>query len=310
MINIKSSNDSEIKNNNSVVYYECEYNSVIAICDIINMSRGTYEKDIVDRLPLVWAYDTSGIWYVALMFYVRNIRKIDNLSKGKGEKLLSYYMCLWLLKNNKNMFMLNYFRFVQEIGCYKDCLNLAKIAKEKQYTDSDIRLLLMPMAVSLMEDENLIIQKHLNTRGSKTNILNLSLAAKWAPREGKAFTKLIPYLKQLCNIIEPKSDMKWRKYIQQITYGNTLTTIERLLSMKQYDKVNFNAVPSKAFNLYKNAFKRIPELTEKLVEFLSKVRNGNDTLDINNMYPREILNTSTLTLQIVKDFIPLVISDI
>jgi hypothetical protein len=291
MINIKSENDSEIKTNNGATAHEWKQISSTVICDIFNMGRGVCENEIVNKLPLVWAYDTSGIWYVALMFYMRNIRKMGNSPKGKGERLLSYYMCLWLLKNHKNMFMANYFRFVQEIGYYKDCLNLAKMAKEQKYDASDILLLLMPMAVSLMEDENLIIQKHLyKSIGTKTNELKLSLAAKWAPREGKAFTQLIPYLKQLCNITGPKSDMKWRKYIQQITYGNTSVTIEKLLSTKQYDKVNFKTVPSKAFNLYKNAFKRIPELTEKFDMFLSKVQSYAVTDHVNATHPHEILN--------------------
>jgi hypothetical protein len=315
MINIKSANDSEIKTNNGVVAHEWKQTPTTAICDIFNMSRGVCENDIVNKLPLVWAYDTSGIWYVALMFYIRNIRKIDKSPKGKGERLLSYYMCLWLLKNHKNMFMANYFRFVQEIGCYKDCLNLAKMAKEQKYDDSDIRLLLMPMAVSLMEDENLIIQKHLyKSIGTKTNELKLSLAAKWAPREGKAFTQLIPYLKQLCNITGLKSDMKWRKYIQQITYCNKSTTIEKLLSMKQYDMVNFKAVPSKAFNLYKKAFNRIPELTEKFAMFLSKVQSDDATVHVNDIHQHKILNNyisglnpHELPLQIIKSFTQLVI---
>jgi hypothetical protein len=304
MINIKSANDSEIKTNNGAVAREWKQTSTTAICDIFNMSRGVCENDIVDKLPLVWAYDTSGIWYVALMFYMRNIRKTDKLPIGKGERLLSYYMCLWLLKNHKNMFMANYFRFVKEIGCYKDCLNLAKMAKEQKYDDSDIRILLIPMAVSLMEDENLIIQKHLHKSvETNPNELKLSLVAKWAPREGKAFTQFIPYLKQLCNITGPKSDMKWRKYIQEITFGNTLVTIEKLLSTKQYDKVNFKTVPSKAFNLYKNAFKRIPELTEKFDMFLSNVKN------INFQNPKSCecdLGFLHQPLQIIKLFTPLV----
>jgi hypothetical protein len=301
MINIKSANDSEIKTNNGTVVDEWEQISTTAIYDIFNMSRGVCENEIVNKLPLVWAYDTSGIWYVALMFYMRNIRKIDKSPKGRGERLLSYYMCMWLLKTHKNMFMANYFRFVREIGCYKDCLNLAKMAKERKYDDSDIRLLLMPMAVSLMEDENLIIQKHLyKSMGSKTNELKLSLAVKWAPREGKTFTQLIPYLKQLCNITGPKSDMKWRKYIQQITYGSKSVTIEKLLSTKQYDTVNFKTVPSKAFNLYKNAFKRIPELTNKYNEFLSNMKN----IKINSH--SHDLGLLQYPLQIIKLFTPLV----
>ena len=295
MANTKSANIAtfEYKTNNLAIIYDWQSSPISALCDIFNMDRYASEIDIISKLPLVWSYrcdENIGELYIALMFYMRSIRKIDNVPKGKGEKLLSYYMLLWLLSNFKLMFMSNYFSFIRDIGCYKDCLHLAKLAKEKKYSDDDIRLLLMPMAVALMEDENYIIQAHLS---NTITIPKLSLASKWAPREGKAFTSLIPYLKQLCNITGGKTDMKWRKYIQQITFGNTNNhTIEKLLSTKQYDKVNFNAVPSKAFNLYKNAFARIPELSNKFANFLSKVKTNSSTNNhVSTIQPHDILNT-------------------
>lgn len=288
----------EKKTDNGAVAYDWGVTEKASICDIFNMTRGANEEDIVKKLPMAWNYgnEPNGTWFVALMFFMRNIRKntydigenLINVSKGKGEKLLSYYMALWLLKHFPDVFNANYIRFVQDMGYYKDCLILAKMAKERKYSDNEIRTILMPMAISLIDDENKIIKKHLS--GSREKI-TLTLASKWAPREGKAFSYLIPYLKQLCNITGAKSDMRWRIYIRQISRGNESKTIESLLSTKQYDLINFKAVPSKAFNLYKNAFMRIPELSDKFVAFLNNVRRVHARIHVNAMHPHELLNT-------------------
>ena len=290
--------NQEIKTNYDTNIYDCDEIEKVSICDIFNMTRDATEKDVISKLPMVWNYGnkTNGVWVVALMFYMRNIRSVDcviseecnvKVSKGRGEKLLSYYIALWLLRKDPQLFCTNYNRFVHDLGYYKDCLLLAKMAKDRGYSTDEIRTLLMPISISLMCDENIIVKEHLKPT---KKVIKLSLASKWAPREGKAFAEFIPYLKQLCNITGPKSDMRWRKYIQQIAKGTPdVKTIENLLSTKQYDLINFKTVPSKAFNLYKNAFIRIPELNQKFFNFIASVRRGVSGEHANEIYPHEIL---------------------
>jgi hypothetical protein len=78
--------------------------------------------------------------------------------------------------------------------------------------------------------------------------------------------------------------MKWRKFIQQIIHHKKIKTIETLLSTKQYDLIEFKTVPSKAFNLYKKSFERIPELTERYSEFLKQVFIGKEKIHTNTHY--------------------------
>jgi len=285
--------------------------SEIYICDIFSMNRSASEEEVVVRLPMIWTYkknvEMCGIWFTALLFYLRNFRDgINTISKhgnntldtttipkGRGEKIISYYMVLWLLNKDESLFNAIYAKFVKDIGYYKDCLNLAKMAKARNYTDGQIRLLLMPMAMALMHDENIIIQSNIK----KEKNIRLSLASKWAPRAGKSFTNLIPYLKQLCNITGRDSDMKWRKYIQHIIkykfnqnnanyYSNNTIlymdslnspTIESLLSTKQYNRINLQTIPKKAFKLYENVLVNTPELTEKYFDYVYSNKCDNNT---------------------------------
>jgi len=275
---------------------------------IFNISRDCSEEDIIRKTIIIWNYTANnkpnGYWFVALIFYFRNINAFTanglnntkiKIPKGRGDKLLSYYMILWLLNKDKKLFLLNYDRYIK-LGYYRDCLSLAKIAKNRNYTDEQISLLLEPLANSLIDDEHKIIQNHLNTNKNK---LQLSLASKWAPREGKAYSELIPYLKKLCGINGKKSNEMWRKYIQKIKYHHTDKTIETLLSSHEYNLIDFNKVPNKAFNLYKNAFIKNPLLKDKYNAFKKTVKSKTDvsiqSYEILNKYISKIIFNGKLT---------------
>jgi hypothetical protein len=262
-----------IKTDNVVVSRRCDDKTKTHVCELFNMPRGAGVYDIVPHCYEIWKYDMD--LFVALLFYMRDIRKNPSVAelgyctyipKGRGEKLLSYWMALWLLNTHAETFVKNFTRFVRDIGYYKDCIIMAKMALKMNYSDHKIMMILMPLARALADDENKILTTHLS--GLTKETLRLSLASKWAPRQGKSYSALIPYMKTLCNITGPKSDAKWRKYIQSIVRATTTDTIETLLSTKNYDKINFKAVPSKAFILYENKFLTTPELTDQVVDFI------------------------------------------
>ena len=284
-----------IETDNGAVAYEWNDTARTHVCELFNMSRGVSMKDVMSRCPTIWAYDME--LFVALMFYMRDIRKNPTLDvksyrrnvipKGKGEKLMSYWMAFWLLNNHEVTFAKNFTRFVSDIGYYKDSLIMAKMAYDMKYSEHKIMIILMPLAHALATDEHKIITAHINNTPREK--LSLSLASKWAPRQNKSYHILIPYMKKLCGITGVKSDAKWRKYIQSIVRATTTDTVETLLSTKQYDKINFKTVPSKAFNLYKNTFANTPAITKRFTEFVNKVRSGTESINVGAIHPHEIL---------------------
>lgn len=281
---------------NGAVAYEWDTNAKTNTCELFNMARGASEQDIVSRCLAIWQHDMD--LFVALMFYMRDIRKnptvmqvesanFKAIPKGKGEKLLAYWMALWLLNMDEVVFARNFTRFVRDIGYFKDCLIMAKMALSLKYADTKIMMILMPLASALVEDEDKILKAHMNKQPREK--LSLSLASKWAPRQGKSYSMLIPYMKTLCGITGSKSDAKWRNYIQSIVRATTTDTVETLLSTKNYDKIEFKTVPSKAFNLYKNAFARTPELADRFTAFIQRVRSGDASIHVGAIHPHEIL---------------------
>jgi hypothetical protein len=69
------------------------------------------------------------------------------------------------------------------------------------------------------------------------------LFCKWFPRKGKVFELVRKELK-----ITPKE-------LRKILVENT-KVVEQKMSAKEWDKIEYEKVPGKAFNLYKNAFEK------------------------------------------------------
>jgi hypothetical protein len=287
-----------------------DLNGKEAIIRVFNTCRSDDLESInfQNIAKVIWDY--NPVQYVALMFYLRNIRKTNvnniQLQKGKGERLLSYYMALWLLEHHEDTFILNSQVLIEDLGYFKDCLNMARIAKDRNMTDHHIDLILYPMAMALMNDEAKIIQ----TSEGKDTTIELSLAHKWAPRQGKAFAEFIPCLRKLCNITGPKPQEKWRKYVRAIAQKKITT--ENMMSAREFDNINFAEVPRLAFNLYKNAFSKRDETKDRFAEFI-KLTKIHRSLDVSALsvinYPLAA-NIPTVTyldvFNIIKEYIPLV----
>jgi hypothetical protein len=268
---------------NDVIYKHNNPVDVI-IYDFFNRTcRIIYNKNESNAFPILWNYgEPRGQLFISLMFYIRNFRKkayiinnsICHINNGRCEKMLSYNMSLWLLKNKPLMFTNNHMRFIHDMGCYKDCLVLSKMASARNYSNNQIHMILLPMATSLINDSKIIDQitnQHISQNANDTvsNLLSLlSLASKWAPREGKLFNEFIPQLKQLCGITGPKSNMLWRKYIQKIV-KHIPTTIESNLSKKKYNNINFKTIPQLAKKKYRNTFMNTPELRTPYMKYLN-----------------------------------------
>jgi hypothetical protein len=294
-----------LTDNDAVAHKWSDLDGRSAVVSVFNISRLPKEREtfinnpisvwscstevcqFINLLPTIWNYNNKT--FISLMFYLRNIRKATlhctKLQKGKGERMLSYYMAIWLLEHHEDVFILNCRILIEDLGYFKDCLNMARIAKDRNMTDHQINLILYPMASALMLDESKIIKSHLS--GNPDVSLELSLAHKWAPRQGKAFSEFIPYLRKLCNITGQKPQEQWRKYIRAIAQKKITT--ENLMSAREFDKINFSAVPSKAFNLYKKAFAKRGDTKERFAEFIKQVRSNEKKIHV-ILHPHEILN--------------------
>jgi len=169
-------------------------------------------------------------------------------------------------ETHKIEFEKNYPMFVK-MGCYKDCLVLAKRVREK---GGSVSTMLKPLVVALMDDENSI---------RLGNLQNLSLASKWAPRQGKKYAEFIPDLKKMCGI--KGGHVEWRKFLKKIT-SKCPATAEHILSNKaSYDD-------SKSF-------------TKGAIRLYSSVLDWKKVEKLKNANP---IKTSKCAHEIVKTYFP------
>lgn len=121
--------------------------------------------------------------------------------------------------------------------------------------------------------------------GNYLNKKPISLLAKWLPKES---TKKY---KKVYNILVKKLGMTPKEYRRIISdLRKYLDVVEVKMSANEWNKVNYNTIPSKANLLYKDAFLRHDK--ERRNEYLNDLKNGNNNAKINAkvLMPHEIVH--------------------
>ena len=127
--------------------------------------------------------------------------------------------------------------------------------------------------------------------GNYLNKKPISLLAKWLPKES---TKKY---KKVYKILVKKLDMTPKEYRRIVSdLRKYLDVVEVKMSANEWNKVNYNSVPSKANLLYKDAFLKHDE--ERRNEYLENLKNGNENTKINAkvLMPHEIVHNYTSPL--------------
>ena len=121
--------------------------------------------------------------------------------------------------------------------------------------------------------------------GNYLNKKPISLLAKWLPKES---TKKY---KKVYNILLKKFGTTPKKYRRIVSdLRKYLDVVEVKISDNEWNKVNYNTIPSKANLLYKDAFLRHDK--ERRNEYLNDLKNGNNNAKINAkvLMPHEIVH--------------------
>ena len=106
------------------------------------------------------------------------------------------------------------------------------------------------------------------------------LAAKWAPRKGIKAAKLRKYMQ-----LPPR---QYRKYIVKLT-----NVVEQKMCAKEWDKINYEHVPSLASARYRSAFYRHDE--QRYTEYVEKLKSGKATAKTNAVYPYDVVKSLSLS---------------
>lgn len=119
------------------------------------------------------------------------------------------------------------------------------------------------------------------------NNKQISLLAKWMP----SLTAHSPKTKQLAKSMTHDLNMKEKEYRKTLSgLRKHLDIVERKMSAKEWDKINYSTVPSRANLLYNNAFLKNDE--ERRREFLQALERGDKDVKINAsvLFPHDIVH--------------------
>lgn len=114
----------------------------------------------------------------------------------------------------------------------------------------------------------------------------ISLLAKWLPSENTSSKKTRFKAKVMAQALG-YSPRIYRKILSKLR--KHLDVVEQKMSAKQWEEIDYNAVPSQANLKYKNAFLRNDE--ERRREYLRKLQRGESDVKINagTLYPHQIV---------------------
>jgi hypothetical protein len=176
---------------------------------------------------------------IVMMFQTRDVRG------GKGEKLLFYKMFLEFSKKYPTT-TVALLGVIAEYGYYKDFMNIYEI--------HDCSSSLKTSIIEFYAKQLRADVEALRASVESGTMPKLSLAAKFAPRQGKHFTT---FHKKLVKALYPESktpDKDFRKMIVSLTKALEITEVFMCAEPVRYHEINFKKVPSLCLNRHRMAF--------------------------------------------------------
>lgn len=219
--------------------------------------RKAPEQEIIDKF--VGAYYDDQLTAIKWLFYVRDARE------GTGERRLFRVVMKWLAQNNPEIAkaVMEYIPFY---GRWDDmwCLLDTKLKQN----------VINMIGRQLSADDTNIKNKH-----------SISLMYKWMPSVNASSAET----KRLGNIIRIGLGMTPRNYRKMLSNRREyLDVVERKMSAKQWNEIDYEAVPSRANLIYNGAFLRNDEARRR--EYLAKLEKGEAKINASVLFPDDIVH--------------------
>jgi hypothetical protein len=227
------------------------------LCEYFLLMREATEEKISEVLErLIYIIDSTLITKEKQKEFFIKLLKISlfirNPRKGKGEKQVFYNIikCLYQIykshQYHSNLYKTDKYQTIVftmidvlgDFGYYRDYNNLYM-----QIEDATFRNYLLQKYESLLQSDN-----------QKQNANELSLAAKWAPREG---SKYDIFAKNLAVVMFPNNDKNtsyknYRKMLSEL--NKKINTVQTYMCQKHWRNIYFANVPSVAMTNLTKAF--------------------------------------------------------
>ena len=210
------------------------------------------------------AFDENPIYALKCLFYLRDARG------GQGERRFFRVVTKWLA-DNKTTAMKRNLKYVPEFGRWDDLYAFIGTALEKDAFD--------------LMGEQFILDLQCKTP---------SLLAKWLKSENTSSAQS----RALATKTRKAFGLTPREYRKSLSVLRArINVLERLMSAGQWDKIEFDKIPSKAGLVYRNAFARHDiermRADKNAVAYKDFMQDKNTKVNAKALYPYEVVAKAT-----------------
>lgn len=248
---------------NGAVGYRTTGKSLLDINFAVASLRSASEQNIIDRFKA--AYFEDKVLALKWLFFARDVRG------GLGERRL-FRTAMGFVADYEPKIVGKLLTLFPEYGRYDDMWCLLNNDK--------LRPIIIEIVTKQLADD---------IKSCSEN-KPISLLAKWLPscnassENSKKYSKVIRRQLGMTEREYRKTLSKLRKYID---------VVEVKMSAKEWGKIKYEAVPSRANLIYNDAFLRNDE--ERRREFLASLEKGETKINSGTLYPHDIVHKYTVT---------------
>ena len=241
---------------NGAVALKSTLDKTIDFFGVMGAMRNRSEQDIVEMFLEAFAENEETA--LKMLFYLRDVRE------GLGERNTFRVICRYLADHRTEAMRRN-LNYIPEYGRWDDMYVFVGTKLEKDAFE-------IMLAQFKRDCENCLA-------GNK-----ISLLAKWL-KSANSKNKETRKLGLLTIKYFGTTETDYRKVLS--TLREYLNVTEQKMSANEWDRIDYESVPSVCHNRNRNAFARHDE--ERYVKFLEAVSNGKSKINANALFPYDIV---------------------
>lgn len=246
---------------NGAIGYRTTGKNLLDLNFAVASLRNATENEILQKF--IKAYYEDPKLAIKWLFFARDVRQ------GLGERRLFRTVFTYLVENQKGLPLAELMMLIPEYGRFDDLWILletsqrdALIAQIESQLNTDMK--------SMMEQKP------------------ISLLAKWLPSINTSSEETKTQARMIAKSLK-MTEKEYRKTLSSLRAY--LDVVERKMSAKEFDQINYETVPSRANLIYSNAFYRQDEA--RRTSYLAKLQNGEAKINAKALFPHEIVNAYT-----------------
>ena len=197
------------------------------------------------------------------LFYCRDIRE------GQGERKNFKHILRWLATRHTEEFKAN-IKLIPEYGRWDDLYNLINTPLEND-------------ALEIMKQQFFEDLNKLETNDDE-KVIPISLIGKWLKSENTSSGES----QKLAKITRKYFNLNPKEYRQALSKLRTrIEIVEKYMCQGEWNKINYEHVPSKALKQYTKAFDKHD--SQRYKEYINNVKKGKAKINTGTLYPYDIV---------------------